>query len=136
MAYEALQALGLQPVLNAAGSSLVNESCPPANGAIDPGETVTVTLNISNTGGAPTTNLVGTLQSSANVLAPSGPETYGAIAPGTTVGRNFTFNANGDCGDTLQLTLQLQDGTDNLGTRSFNVLLGSATLGSATNTPY
>jgi hypothetical protein len=85
---------GCAASLNSAGSSLVNESCPAPNGAIDPGETATVNLNISNTGGASTANLVATLQSSANVLAPSGPQTYGAIVPGTTVGRNFTFTAD------------------------------------------
>src|SRR5262249_28192529 len=41
MAFEALQSVGAAPtaVITSAGASLVSESCAPANGAIDPGET-------------------------------------------------------------------------------------------------
>ncbi len=115
------------PVLVAGGSTLVNESCPPANGSIDPGETATVTLGVTNSGGAATTNLVGTLQSNANVLAPSGPQNYGVIAPAGTTGRNFTFTASGAVGSTITLVLQLQDGATNLGTVSYTFVLGSNT---------
>jgi hypothetical protein len=111
----------------AAGSTLVNESCPPANGAIDPGETPTVNLRLMNSGTGPTSNLVATLQPNANVLAPSGPQTYGAMAPGTTAGRDFTFTAAGNCGDVITLTLQLQDGATSLGTASYTFTLGCNT---------
>src|SRR5205814_1827670 len=114
-------------VLVAAGSSLVNESCPPANGMMDPGETVTVNLNLTNNGQGPTNSLVATLQPSSNVLVPSGPQTYGSIASGATVGRDFSFTANGNCGDTITLTLQLQDGPTNLGTVSYTFTLGCNT---------
>ena len=59
------------PVLAPAGLSLVNESCPPFNSAVDPGERVTVNLKLVNNGNGPTSNLIATLQSSANVIAPS-----------------------------------------------------------------
>jgi len=111
----------------AAGSTLVNESCPPSNGAIDPGETATVNLSLMNSGSGPTSNLVATLQPNANVLAPSGPQTYGAMAPGTTAGRDFTFTAAGNCGDVITLTLQLQDGATSLGTASYTFTLGCNT---------
>ncbi len=115
------------PVIVADGSTLVNESCPPTNGAIDPGETATVNLKLMNSGTGPTTNLVATLLPNANVLASSGPQTYGAIAPGATVGRDFTFTAAGNCGDTITLTLQLQDGATSLGTASYTFILGCNT---------
>src|SRR5207247_2122257 len=70
------------PIIQPAGSTLVTESCAPANGVIDPNENVTVTFKLMNNGGAGTTNLVGTLQSSGGVTPISGPQTYGAIAPG------------------------------------------------------
>src|SRR6266850_1977503 len=116
------------PVIVADGSSLVNESCPPATGAIDPGETVTVRLALRNSGTGPTTSLVATLQPTANVLAPSGPENYGAIPVGGTASRDFTFTANGTCGQTITLTLQLQDGPTNLGTVTFTFQLGTTVV--------
>ena len=111
-----------QPV--AAGVTLVDESCPPANGVIDPGERVTVNLQVRNTGTTSTTNLVGTLQASANVVAPRNPENFGVIAPGGSATRSFEFTAAGNCGDTITLTLQLQDGTSNFGTVTYTVTLG------------
>jgi len=116
------------PVIVADGSSIVNESCPPATGAIDPGETVTVRLALRNSGTGPTTSLVATLQPTANVLAPSGPENYGAIPVGGTASRDFTFTANGTCGQTITLTLQLQDGPTNLGTVTYNFQLGTTVV--------
>jgi hypothetical protein len=115
------------PPVVAAGSSLVNESCPPANGMIDPGETVTVNLNLINTGRTSTGNLVATLLPNNNVLAPSSPQTYGAVEVGNTIGRDFSFTANGNCGDHITLTLQLQDISNNLGTVSYSFVLGCNT---------
>ena len=124
-------AFELQPVapppITPGVASLINESCPPSNGAIDPGETATVNLTLVNSGAGPTTNLVATLQPNANVLAPSGSQTYGAIAPSALAGRDFTFTAAGNCGDTITLTLQLQDGATSLGTASYTFTLGCNT---------
>jgi hypothetical protein len=113
------------PNIVPAGTSLVSESCPPANGVVDPGERVTLNFTLMNNGGAATTNLVATMQSSANVIAPSGPQNYGAIAPGGSATRPFTFTADGAPGSTIPVMLQLQDGATNLGTVTFNVTLGS-----------
>ena len=112
------------PAIASAGSTLVNESCPAFNSAVDPGERVTVNLRLTNTGDATTSNLVATLQSSSGVVAPSGPHSYGAIAPGSTAGRDFSFTAVGTCGDTITATLQLQDGATNLGTVTYSFRLG------------
>src|SRR5262249_22294335 len=59
--------IAVGPVITPAGSSIVDEGCPPSNGAVDPGERVTMNLRLMNVGSGSTTNLVATLQSSANV---------------------------------------------------------------------
>ena len=115
------------PIIVSAGATIVAESCQPANGAIDPGETVTVSLCVQNTGGLNTTNLQGTLQASGGVtnIQPPNPQTYGVVvAGGGAVCRNFTFTANGTCGGTLTASLQLQDGATNLGTLTYTFTLG------------
>ncbi|MEO7484268.1 MAG: T9SS type A sorting domain-containing protein [Ferruginibacter sp.] len=116
------------PVITANTSALTAESCSPSNGFIDPNETVTVSLCLQNTGNLNTTNLVATLLPTGGVTAPSGPQTYGAVAfGGPAVCRNFTFTANGTCGGNVVATLQLQDGATNLGTITYNFTLGGVT---------
>lgn len=114
------------PVIVAGGSTLVNESCPPFNNAIDPGERVTVNLQLTNSSGTATSNLVATLLSSGGVLAPSGSQNFGAMAPGATAGRDFALTADSTlaCGGTMTVTLQLQDGATNLGVVTYNFTLG------------
>ena len=104
------------------------ESISPANNAADPEETVTVNLTLVNNGGSPTTNLVATLQPTGGVAGPSAPQNYGVLADtGGTGTRPFTFTAQGNCGDTITLTLALQDGATNLGTVTFTMTLGTLT---------
>ncbi len=116
------------PPVNAGNALLINESCPPANGAIDPGERVTVNLGLMNTSNAATSILVATLRSSGGILAPSGPQSFGAINPNGSAARDFSFTADGSLnpGQTITVTLQLQDGANNLGTVSFNFTAGPA----------
>jgi len=122
----ALMPLTFSAVIAGAGWTLAFESATPTNGAIDPGETVTVNLSLQNQGNLATSNLVATLLASTNLLAPSGPQTYGALAAaGGSTNQPFTFTAAGTCGSSLVAALQLQDGTNNLGTVSFTLPLGS-----------
>ncbi len=110
---------------------LVAESCLPTNDVIDPGETVTLNVTLTNLSSIATSNLVATLQASSAVLMPTGPQTYGALtAGGAAVTQPFSFTAGGVCGQTISVVLQLQDGRANLGSISFNFTLG--TLVSAT----
>lgn len=121
------------PVIAAAGPvTLVAENALPPNSTPDPGETVTVLLLVLNNGGANTANLVGTLQATGGVTNPSGPQTYGVVnSGGSAVHRPFTFVASGTCGDTITLTLQLQDGATNLGTVTYQLRLGTTTPSSS-----
>jgi hypothetical protein len=121
-------------VIISAGATLVSESCTPANGAIDPGETVTLSFCVQNTGNANTTNLVGTLQATGGVTSPSGPQTYGVVvAGGAAVCRNFTFTATGTCGGTLTATIQMQDGATNLGNVTYTFTFGTQAVAFSEN---
>ena len=119
------------------GSTLTAESCVPNDGAISPGETVTLNFALKNVGTASTTNLVATLQATGGVTSPSGPQSYGALAPGgPSVSRPFTFTADSSfaCGGALTATFALQDGANNLGTVTFTFTLGALGFGTTSAT--
>lgn len=117
------------PTIVSAPAQVVSESCN-VDGRFDPNETVTVNLCVTNTGGAPTTNLVGTLAASGGVTAPSGAQTYGAVGIGATVCKPFTFKVDPSllCGNNVVLTLNLQDGATTYGPFTFTFGSGSAVL--------
>jgi hypothetical protein len=117
--------INVSPMLLGGGPPLLSlETFSPTNGAVDPGETVTLVFPIKNIGALSSTNVVATLLASENVNLPSAPQVYGAIPPNGTVSRSFTFQANGPCGSIVPATLQLQEGSNNLGTISFQIPLG------------
>ena len=112
------------PLVKTASTAIVAEGCAPANGVIDPNEDVTVGFTVSNIGGGPTENLVVTLLPTGGVLFPSGPESYGEVAAGTSATRNFHFSNAQSCGGSITLTFHLQDGALDLGNFSFTFTLG------------
>src|SRR5262249_50800702 len=62
------------------------------------------------------------------VTSPSSPQSYGVLAAeGGSATRPFTFVANGSCGGIVTATLQLQDGSKNLGTLAYKIPLGLTT---------
>lgn len=114
-----------RPLIIAAGSALVSEGCTPTNGVIDPGESVTVSFSLQNFGASNAFALVATLLAT-NGVSSSSTQSYGLIAAGgAAVTRNFSFVATGACGSVISPTLQLQDGTNNLGTVSFMLRMGT-----------
>ena len=115
-------------------AALTSESCGPGNNSIDPNEMVTLNFSLINVGSGNTSNLVATLLSTNGVLSPSSPQVYGALtAGGAAVGRLFSFTASGVCGGTIRPILQLQEGTNDLGTVDLLFPLGSVTTVSSTN---
>jgi len=113
------------PLIAADSFRVVAESCLPTNGAVDPGETVTVAFALRNLGSANTTNLVATLQPAGGVANPSGPQTYGVlVAGGGAVTQAFTFTASAACGQTISPTLVLSDNGNGLGAVTFTIPLG------------
>jgi uncharacterized protein (TIGR03437 family) len=122
---------GNQPRISVASTALTNEPCASPNGIIDPGETVTISVALQNTGTANTNQqLVATLLPTGGVTAPSGPQTYGVlVAGGFAFSRSFSFTAAAqEIGSTLTATFQLQDGNVNRGTVSVSFTLGVMTL--------
>ncbi len=114
------------PIIEAApGAAVVAESCTPGSGAIDPGETVTVSLPVQNVGTAATVNLIGTLLPGGGVTSPGGPQSYGVVPVGGIAARSFTFTASGSCGGQITATLQLQDGASDLGQVTYTFTLGT-----------
>ncbi len=116
---------GSVPVIGADSFTVTAENCNPTNGAVDPGETVTVRFALKNTGLSNTTNLVATLLETNGVTAPSGPQSYGALlAGGGAVTQAFSFTAVGPCGGFINPTFSLQDGASVLGKVALAIDLG------------
>ncbi len=112
-----------QPFLQGSVAYVSDNGTTP-NGAPDPGETVTVRLDLHNIGGASSSTVNATLQSSGGITNPSGPQSYGVINAGATVSRNFTFQvpANAPCGSQITLTFAIVDGATNYTvTKTYNL---------------
>lgn len=109
----------------AAGWALVAEDCVPANGAVDPGETVTVQFAIVNRGLGPIGNLTARLRDSDRVVSLSGVQSYGRVGVGGgAVSRSFTFQAMGGCGERVPLWLEVAEGDRALGVLAYEMVLG------------
>jgi len=122
---------GNQVRIIVASATLTAEPCASPDAVIDPGETVTVSFALQNTGTANTSSqLVATLLPTGGVTAPSDPQNYGAlVAGGYSVARSFSFTAAAtEIGSTLTATFQLKDGNINRGTATVNFTLGVMTL--------
>ena len=113
------------PPIQTNGFTLQSESCP--NGAIDPGETVTISFGLKNAGFANVANITATLLATNGVSAPDGPQSFGALTNlGSGAARTFTFTANGACGAVIAPTFHVQDGATDYGLVSFSLRLGAA----------
>ena len=115
-------------VLTANDYQITAESCA-VNNAIDAGETVTLDIALGNSGARNTNNLTATLLETGGVINSGEPQNYGALnVGGASVSRFFTFTAspNLQCGAAITLTLQLNDGAENLGTTTINLNVGAA----------
>ena len=107
------------PVIAASGVELLAETIP-ANGVVDLGETVTVGLKLANIGSADTVNLTATLLPTGGVSPITPAQTYGAlIRGGAAVEAPFIFTATNESDGIVTATLQLNDGSTNLGAVSF-----------------
>ena len=120
------------PVINSGTVTISGESCGTPNNNPDPGETLTVSLPLTNIGDTATTNLTAVLQASGGV-ASAVTQSYGAIGANATVTRNFTFTISPSiaCGSTVTLTFVLTDGSTSFGnvTRTYTTGIRSVLSG-------
>jgi uncharacterized repeat protein (TIGR01451 family) len=115
------------PAVVAAGFALVQEF-GAVNGAIEPGEQVTLNLALRNSGTLDTANLVATLLATNGVILSAGPQSggYGVLpAGGASVARPFTFRASATNGGVITAVLSLQAGAASLGTATFTLPLST-----------
>jgi len=116
------------PLVSVDAATLQSETCTGINGAIDPGEFVTVGFALHNLGSSNLPNVTATLRATNGVQSPGGPQDYGTLAAsGPAVTRPFTFVGAGNCGDTITCIFDLQSGTNSLGPVVTNLVLGAAT---------
>jgi hypothetical protein len=120
-----------QPFIQGA-VTYVSDNGTPSNNVPDPGETVTVSLDLHNVGGGATgPNVTATLQATGGITNPGAPQNYGTIAAGATVSRNFTFQvpAGAACGSQITLTFNIADGaTMYTVTKTYNLGVLQVTL--------
>ena len=105
-------------VFESSGAVAVAESCA-ANGSADPGETVTYSVSLRNTGKVNAFAVTATLVPSATVSGPSEPQDYGQlVAGGPAVARPFTFTVSAGvaCGSPISFDLKLMNGSLDLET--------------------
>ena len=122
------------PVIESGGAATITaESIAPANNAPDPGETITATFPLINSGDGNTSNLVATMQTSGGVTPVTPTRTYGVVSVGApAASQPFTFVASGTCGNNITASLQLQEGAINLGTVTYTFRLGTTSVSSQT----
>jgi subtilisin-like proprotein convertase family protein len=117
-----------EPVIEDQGVTLTAESFQPANGALDPGEMVTVDLALRNVGSAPTLGLSAALAASGGVTEPSPAQSYGALAAlGGAGSASYTFRVDPAlaCGATVTTSFQLTDGPNSLGVVTADLPVGA-----------
>jgi subtilisin family serine protease len=89
-----------------------------------PGEQITVDVTLRNDGSVPIDDLQARLLNTGGVDNASPVVDYGALKPGESVTAAFQFDAMAPLGRHVVGTLVLKDGSQNLGTVTFSLLLG------------
>ncbi len=133
MAVDDISILAEPSPLQAGPLVIASESCVPPNQAIDPGETVTAWLWLTNTGTRPIRSLTANLVSDDNLTAAGESQVYGdLVSGGPGVAKQFTFTASGVCGGTLTATLELAAAGVPIGRVRYEAPLGHNTTNAYT----
>ncbi|MGI9242124.1 MAG: choice-of-anchor J domain-containing protein, partial [Verrucomicrobiales bacterium] len=117
------------PRIQVDATRILAESNSGANGVADPRETVQFGVTLSNQGNLAANNLV------ANITGPSGftgfetSDTSSSLAPSASTELLFLFAQDGQCGDTIELTVTLT--ADGGYSQSLAIPLELGTIGAA-----
>ncbi len=113
--------------------TITSENFTPANGAPDPGETITASVEVSNIGVATATDIDVTLSGSANLnVISSVTQNIASLTPGSSTTLSYTFILSGDCGDneTIKFRADTSTGFVELNTE---LMLGAIGVASVEN---
>ncbi|MCU0786755.1 MAG: matrixin family metalloprotease [Verrucomicrobia bacterium] len=108
-------------------ATVTEELWPGGNGVPDPGETVRLAVDLINVGTQTATNVEATLNGSAGFQPFAVSQSYGSLDSGSSAARSFTFAFNGECGDALNLSLDLQVNGAPAGSLPIDMTLGTKT---------
>jgi len=108
-----------------ASTLLVSENCAPTNGALDPGETVSMWFVLGNYGNRAASNITATLMTTNGVLLPGPTVAYGTIQPGGFATQTIAFTVGGTCGGAITPALRMSSGLNDVGTLSTSIGLGA-----------
>ena len=95
------------PRLQVDSTRLIAESNSAANSVADPDETVRIGVTLSNQGDFAANNVVATMTGPSGFTGFETSATLGSLAASANTELLFLFAQNGQCGDTIQLTLNL-----------------------------
>ncbi len=99
---------------------ITSESHAPANGRIEPDETIELQITLANSGSVTAGNVSATLTAPEHPASFTGfinSRNYGTLVHQGSTSRSFTLALHGDCGDRVDLELSVT--TDNGFSRSF-----------------
>ncbi|MDG2123582.1 MAG: matrixin family metalloprotease, partial [Verrucomicrobiales bacterium] len=95
------------PRLQVDSTRLIAESNSAANSVADPDETVRIGVTLSNQGDFAANNVVATMTGPSGFTGFETSATLGSLAASANTELLFLFAQNGQCGDTIQLTLNI-----------------------------
>ncbi len=112
-------------IVQLVSTALLSENCAPTNGAVDPGETVSMRFVLGNFGNRAASNVTATLMTTNGVLLPGPTVAYGTIQPSGFATQTIAFTVGGTCGGNIAPTLRIDSGTNSLGLFSSTLGLGA-----------
>ncbi len=122
------------PLLSIVSTELLEESCAPTNGAVDPGETVRMMFTLQNSGTVAASNVTIVLVATNGILLPDEPVFAEVIESGEQVTAEFIFTAGGVCGGIINPHLDFFEDAALLGASGTTISLGALAVSTQAHT--
>lgn len=114
------------PRLQVDATRVIAESNSGGNGVPDPGETIRLGVTITNVGDLPANNLSTTLTGQTGFVPFDTTDGTSSLAASASTELQFLFSPDGDCGDTINLSLDVSDDSGYTDTLGIPLTLGVA----------